>query len=64
MVEPKSKDFWLTIKHFLSQKSTTKNDSNMKLKEVKLKEGNSLIADQKNVCERMNNFYVNIAQNI
>ena len=56
---PKSKDFWPTIKPFLSQKSTTKNDSN-----IILKEGDSLIADQKQVCEKMNTFYVNIAQNI
>ena len=34
---PKSKDFWPTIKPFLSQKSTTKNDSN-----IILKEGHSL----------------------
>ena len=56
---PKSKDFWPTIKPFLSQKSTTKNDSN-----IILKEGDSLIADKKQVCEKMNSFYVNIAQNI
>ena len=56
---PKSKDFWPTIKPFLSQKSTVKNDSN-----IILKEGESLIADQTQVCERMNTFYVNIAQNI
>ena len=56
---PKSKDFWPTIKPFLSQKSTTKNDSN-----IILKEGDSLIADKKQVCEKMNTFYVNIALNI
>ena len=36
-----------------------KNDSN-----IILKDGDSLIADQKQVCERMNTFYVNIAKNI
>ena len=56
---PKSKDFWPTIKPFLSQKSTTKNDSN-----IILKEGYSLIGDQKQVCEKMITFHVNIAQNI
>ena len=56
---PKSKDFWPTIKPFLSQKLTTKNDSN-----IILKDGDSLIADQKQVCERINTFYVNIAKNI
>ena len=56
---PKSKDFWSIIKSFLSQKSTVKNDSN-----IILKDGDSLIADQKQVCERVNAFYVNIAKNI
>ena len=57
--QSKSQDFWPTIKPFLSQKSTVKNDSN-----IILKEGESLIADQTQVCERINTFYVNIAQTI
>ena len=38
---PKSKDFWPTIKPFLSQKSTTKSNSN-----IILKEDDNLISDQ------------------
>lgn len=56
---PKSKDFWPTIKPFLSQKSTSKNDCN-----IILKDEENLISDQQTVCEKMNEFYVNIAKNI
>ena len=56
---PKSKDFWPTIKPFLSQKSTTKDDPN-----IRLKEDEKLISDQNIVSEEMNDFYVNIAQHI
>ena len=56
---PKSKDFWPTIKPFLSQKSTIKDDPN-----IILKEDEKLISDQNIVSEKMNDFYVNIAQNI
>ena len=56
---PKSKDFWPTIKPFLSQKSTTKSNSN-----IILKEDDNLISDQSVVCEKMNDFYINIAKNI
>ena len=56
---PKSKDFWPTIKPFLSQKSTTKSNSN-----IILKEDENLISDQAVVCEKMNDFYINIAKNI
>ena len=56
---PKSKDFRPTIKPFLSQKSTVKIDNN-----IIFNEGESLIADQTQVCERLNTFYVNIAQRI
>ena len=55
---PKSKDFWPTIKPFLSQKSTIKDDPN-----IILKEDEKLISDQNIVSEKMNDFYVNIAQN-
>ena len=56
---PKSKDFWPTIKPFLSQKSTIKDDPN-----IILKEDEKLVSDQNIVSEKMNDFYVNIAQNI
>ena len=56
---PKSKDFWPTIKPFLSQKSTIKDDPN-----IILIEDEKLISDQNIVSEKMNDFYVNIAQNI
>ena len=56
---PKSKDFWPTIKPFLSQKSTIKDDPN-----IILKEDEKLISDQNIVSDKMNDFYVNIAQNI
>ena len=56
---PKSKDFWPTIKPFLSKNSQSKNSNN-----VILKENNILISDQTEVCETLNNFYVNIADNI
>ena len=44
---------------FLVTEIYRKNDSN-----IILKDDDSLIADQKEVCERMNSFYVYIAQNI
>ena len=56
---PKSKDFWPTIKPFLSQKSTIKDDPS-----IILKEDEKLISDQNIASEKMNDFYVNIAQNI
>ena len=56
---PKSKDFWPTIKPFLSQTRTTKSNGN-----IVLKEDNNLISEQSVVCEKMNDFYINIAKNI
>jgi len=56
---PKSKDFWVTIKPFLSSKSTNKSSNN-----IILKENDSLVSDQTSVCELLNTFYVNIAKNI
>ena len=38
--------------------STIKNNSN-----IVLKQDDSLISDQKQVCEKMNTFYLNIAEN-
>ena len=57
---PKSKDFWPTIKPFLSQKSTKKSDEPIILKESDEK----LISDQAKVAEKLNTFYINIAENI
>ena len=56
---PKSKDFWPTIKPFLSQKQINKTNSN-----IILKEDENLISDKKIVCDKFNSFYINIAQNI
>ena len=56
---PKSKDFWPTIKPFLSQKQVNKSNSN-----IILKEDETLISDQKIVCDKLNSFCINIAQNI
>ena len=50
---PKSKDFWPTIKPFLSQKSTIKGDPN-----TILKEDEKLISDQNIVSEKMNDFFM------
>ena len=56
---PKSKDVWPTIKPFLSQKQVNKSNSN-----IILKEDENLISDQKIVCDKLNSFYIIIAQNI
>ena len=55
---PKSKDFWPTIKPFLSSKSA-KNDC-----DIILLEKDTLISDQKEVSCVLNDFYINIAQEI
>ena len=54
----RSADFWPTIKPFLSSKG------NKTSKSVILNENNSLINDQKQVCEIFNDFFVNVAKNI
>ena len=56
---PRSKNFWPTIKPFLSQKSTINDDPN-----IILKEDEKLISDQTIVTEKMNEFYISIAKNI
>ena len=56
---PKSKDFWPTIKPFLSQQNLPK-DSNS----IILKLNDSLISDQTKVCTYLNDFYINITRNI
>ena len=55
---PKSKDFWPTIKPFLSSKSS-KNDC-----DIILLEKDTLISDQKEVSGLLNDFYINIAREI
>ena len=55
---PKSKDFWPTIKPFLSSK-TSKNSA-----DIILIENNSLVSDQAEVCNILNDFYINIAKEI
>lgn len=54
----KSKDFWLTVKPFL----TNKGCSNQK--DVILQENNNIITNQEEICEVFNNFFVNMAKNI
>ena len=55
---PKSKDFWPTIKPFITNKgSNTKRD-------IVLCENDVLVCDQKQVSETFNNFFVNVAKNI
>ena len=56
---PKSKDFWPTIKPFLTNKSINKGTN-----EIILKENDNLITDQNKVSQLLNDFYVNIAKNI
>jgi hypothetical protein len=57
---PKSKDFWPTIKPFLTQKPTYKTDNPIILK----KSDGELLSDQATVANTLNSFYVNIAKNI
>ena len=55
----KSADFWPTIKPFLT------NKGNKISKDVILKENNSLINDQNQICEVFNDyFFINVAKNI
>jgi hypothetical protein len=55
---PKSKDFWSTIKPFLS-KGTTSNANT-----IILQEGNNMVTDQTEVAEIFNDYYVNVAKYI
>ena len=54
----KSKDFWPTIKPFLSKKGSGGNS------EILLSENDKIISDQKEVYEIFNNFIVNVAKDI
>lgn len=55
---PKSKDFWPTIKPFLSKKGSDGGS------EILLSENDKIISDQKQVCEVFNDFFVNVAKDI
>ena len=52
----KSADFWPTIKPLLT------NKGNKISKDVILKENNSLINDQNQICEVFNDFFINVAK--
>lgn len=52
---PKSKDFWSTIKPFFSSKL------NSNTSEIILKDNSNIISDQTEVCNILNDFYINIA---
>ena len=54
----KSKDFWPTVKPFLTNKGTQVH------KDTILFEDNKLINDQQEVCGIFNHFFVNVAKNI
>ena len=56
---PKSKDLYPTIKPFLSKHTQNKNAN-----EIILKENDNLVSDQSQVSTILNDFYVNIANNI
>ena len=50
----KSKDFWPTVKPFLT------NKGNVTQKETILSENNVLVTKQDEVCDIFNNFFVNV----
>ena len=54
----KSKDFWPTIKPFLSKKHISGQQK------IILKCDNVIVNDTKKVCETFNNFFVNVAEGI
>ena len=55
---PRSKDFWPTIKPFLSKKGQGDGTP------VVLSEGGKVVTDQTEVCTNFNNFFVNVAKDI
>ena len=55
---PKSKDFWPTVKPFLSKKGSDGGS------EVILNENDQVISDQAEVCTVFNTFFANVAKNI
>ena len=55
---PKSKDFWPTVKPFITNKGHFKDPS------IILSEDNIIISDQTSVSNVLNDFYVNVAKHI
>ena len=55
---PKSKDCWSTVKPFLTNKVCTNQ------KETILQENKTIVTDQKEVCENLNNFFINVAKTL
>lgn len=55
---PKSKDFWPTIKPFITNKGSQFS------KDVILKENENIINNQNEVAEKFNNFFINVAKDI
>ena len=55
---PKSRDFWPTIKPFLSKKAVGGGN------EVILSEDEKIVSDQPEVCEIFNNYFINVAKDI
>ena len=55
---PKSKDFWPTIKPFLSKKGS-KDDPT-----IILNEDGKIVSDQKDVCHIFKDFFINVAKDI
>ena len=55
---PKSKDFWPTVKPFLTNKGHFKDPT------IILSEDNIIISDQTSVSNVLNDFYVNVAKHI
>ena len=55
---PKSKDFWPTIKPFLSKKGSDGGN------EVILCENEKIVSDQTEVCNIFNKYFVNVAKDI
>ncbi|XP_069133195.1 uncharacterized protein [Argopecten irradians] len=55
---PKSKDFWPTIKPFLSNKGKSGHNN------IILKENDDIVSDQTDVSNIFNEFYVNVASDI
>ena len=55
---PKSKDFWQTIKPFLSKKGLDGSST------IILSENDKIISDQTEFCNTFNNFFINVAKDI
>ena len=55
---PKSKDFWPTIKPFLSKKRSNDDPT------IILNEEEKIISDQKDVCHIFKDFFINVVKDI